>query len=326
MNPANPTNLDAIILLILMLAAWGLLAFDLYQIVSVPALSGEDRYSRGWEMLWAFALTLATWLIMGLLLYRQHAPGGLLLGLLSAAAAFCALLVMDEGKTSWPAAIILILPLGITAAAFTRQWAAARIALIVISLIPCALWAGSTIMTFLGESSQRRALDNEKREKNLAIVRTIGENQPLWTSLPLVADDSGVRPEALDAMRRLQRRQADVEAMLENGTALDLVPELDLQPTPRLQQLINARAVKDAEYARTFPGGGDEILERTFIYASLPAMHWLHGKGGDCREGASALKSAVLLYRDTPIRRKLLKELDSIIGNDPAAGVAGKKK
>ena len=99
MNLTNSTNSGVIILLILMLAAWGLLAFDLYQIVSVPALGGEARYSRGWEMLWAFALTLAPWFIMGFLLYRQHTPGGLLIGLLSGAAAFCALQLMDEGRS-----------------------------------------------------------------------------------------------------------------------------------------------------------------------------------------------------------------------------------
>jgi len=279
-------------------------------------LGGEARYSRGWEMLWAFALTLATWFIMGFLLYRQHTPGGLLIGLLSGAAAFCALQLMDEGRSGWPAAILLALPLAITGTAFTRQWAAARVALIVISLIPCAVLAASTIRTSIGRSSQRRAIEKETREKNLVIVRTISENRPLWTWLPLVAEESGVRREALDAMRGLKRRQADVEQMFaDDRDALDLVPELDLQPTPRLQQSINSRAVKDAAYARTMPGGGDEILERTFIYASLPAMHWLHSHGGDCHEGVSELKSAVLLYRDTPIRRRLLKELDALLGD-----------
>lgn len=311
----NSTNSEVIILLILMLGVWGLLAFDLYQIVSVPALSGEARYSRGWEMLWAFALTLATWLIMAFLLYRQRAPGGLLLGLLSGASAFCALQLMDEGRSGWPAAILLALPLATAGAAFTRQWAGARIVLTVISLIPCVVLAASTLQNALGNRSERRAIGKEGREKNLAIVGTISEDQPLWTWMPLVAEESGVRSEALNAMRGLQRRQGDVEQMLAgDGAALDLVPELDLEPSPRLQQLINARAAKGAAYARTFPGGGDEILERTFIYSSLPAMHWLHRHGGDCREGVSELQSAVLLYRDTPIRRKLLKELDGLSG------------
>ena len=172
MNVTNSTNSDVIILLILMLAAWGLPAFDLYQIVSVPALSGEGRYSRGWEMLWAFVLALATWLIMGLLLYRQHTPGGLLIGLLSGAAAFCALQLMDEGTSSWPAVILLLLPPAITGAAFTRQWAGARVALIVISLIPCAVLAGSTIMTSIGKSSQRRGIARPPSSSSFTLVRS----------------------------------------------------------------------------------------------------------------------------------------------------------
>src|ERR1017187_1708808 len=125
-----------------MAAAWGLLAFDLWEIVSTPALSGEARYSRGWEMLWAFALVLATWLLMGLLLWKLHAPGGWLVGLVSAAAAFSALQLMDEGTSPWPAAIPLLLPLVIVGAAFTSYWVRARVALTVISVIPCVVLAG----------------------------------------------------------------------------------------------------------------------------------------------------------------------------------------
>ena len=52
MTGAKTMNAVEIMLTVLMLAAWGLLAFDLYGIVSSgPPMSGESNYSRGWELL-----------------------------------------------------------------------------------------------------------------------------------------------------------------------------------------------------------------------------------------------------------------------------------
>ena len=249
-------NGDVILLWVMLGVGWGLLAFDLYQIVSVPALSGEARYSRGWEMLWAFGLTVGIWVAMGVLLYRLQVPGAVTVGLVSAAGALGVLCLMDEGRRRWPAAIPLGLSVAMVGGAFTRHWDGVRLAVLVVSLLPCGLWAGVTLRTFMGRRWARRARDAATRTRNLALVQTIGEHQPLWTWLPLTEQESGVRAEAVAALRRLRRRQADMEQMLGEGVmALDLVPELDLQPTPRLEQLINGQAANDARYARTMQIG-----------------------------------------------------------------------
>jgi hypothetical protein len=304
-----------ILLAVLMSGAWALLAFDLYGIVSSgPLLGGESRYSRGWELLWAYVLAFAVWVFLGLFFYRLHLPGGWWVYLAAAASTFGAFFLMGEGESRWPAAIPLLLPVLLMGAALSAHWAALRIPLMVVSGIPCVLAAGTFGLSAIRDLRWETAAQAETRQQNMAQVATIGEDQPLWHWLPLLKEESGVRDETLAALRKLKRRQSDVEAMLagEGYEALELMPFLDLEPTPRLQQLLNAYCLKTADYARTKPGGGDTILERTFLYTPLPALHWVRANGGDCREGISQLKAAALEYRDTKIRAKYIKELDGL--------------
>jgi hypothetical protein len=103
--------------------------------------------------------------------------------------------------------------------------------------------------------------------------------------------------------------------MLADGRsdARELLPLLDLRPSERLQQEVAAWCVKTADYARTKPGGGDEILKGTFLFAPLPALRWVHAHGGDCRDCVSQLKAAALEYQDTKVRARYIKELDALL-------------
>ena len=301
----------------LMLAPWALLAYDLYGIVtSGPLLGGESRYSRGWELFWAYVLAVGVWFFLGLIFYRLQPPAGLWVYLTSGGAAIAAFLLMGEGETRWPAAIPLLLPGLLLGAALSGHWAALRLPRIVASAIPCLLAIGMFGSAAIGDRAGRNAMESEKREKNLSVVATIGEDQPVWRWMPLLSEESGVRAETLAALRKLQRRQADIEAMLAGdyqSEALDLMPSLDLQVTPRLQQLVDAWLRKTSEYAATKPGGGDTILEGDFLFAAIPPLRWLRSHGGDCREGISRLRAAALEYQDTKERRKYLKELDRLL-------------
>jgi hypothetical protein len=311
-------TLDAvgIALAVLMSAAWLLLAFDLYGVLSSgPPGSGEDRYSRAWELLWAYALACAVWVCLGLVFYRLHLPSGLWVYLLGAAATISAFNLMEMGQPRWPAVFPLLLPWLLLAAALSGgHWPAFRTPLMIASAIPCVLAVAAFASSTLHSRSARNAVQSEIRQRNLAAVATIGEDQPLWTWLPLLEEESGVREETLAALRKLTRRQSDVEAMLANDrlAARELLPLLDLQPTERLRQQVTAWCVKTADYARTKPGGGDEILEGTFMFGPLPALRWMHARGGDCRECVSQLKAAALDYQDTKVRARYIKELDAL--------------
>jgi hypothetical protein len=311
-------GLDAvgIVFALLMSGAWGLLAFDLYEIVtSGPLLGGESRYSRGWELLWAYVLAFGVWVCLALIFYQLHPAAGWWIYFAGAGATVGAFFLMGQGESRWPAGIPLALPVLLMGALFSGHWASLRVPLVVVSLIPCALAAGEFGLSTIGKLRGRSGARTEIREQNLAMVATIEEDQPLWHWLPLLKEESGVRDDALAALRKLQRRQSDVEAMLANEgfEALELIPFLDLQPTPRLQQLLNAWCLKTADYARTKPGGGDTILERTFMFTPLPALHWMHDHGGDCREGVAQMKAAALEYQDTKVQVKYIKELDSLL-------------
>ena len=304
-----------ILLAALLSAAWALLAFDLYGIVSSgPLLSGESRYSRAWELLWAYALAFAVWFFLGIIVYRLKPPGGLWVFLVAAAATVCAFFLMRDGQPRWPAAIPLLLPALLTAAAFSSQWAALRIPLLFVSAIPCLLAAGAFGFSTMRDLRGQSAVQAEIRGQNLALVAAIGEDQPLWNSLPLLKEESGVRNDTLRAMRQLKRRQSDIETMLADNRyeALQLIPLLDLEPSPRLQQLLNAWCRKMAGEARTKPGG-DTIVRGDFMFTPLPALHWIRAHGGDCREGISLLKSAALEYQDTKIRARYIQELDRLL-------------
>jgi hypothetical protein len=304
-------------LLALTAIAWALLAFDLYGIVSAGMpLGGEDRYSRGWELLWAWALAFAVWVFLGTIVYRLRLPGAGLVYGIAAAAAISAFLLMGEGESRWPAFVTLLLPVLLLGSAVSSQWIALRIPVMVLSAIPCAIAAGTFGMSAIQNWRADSGATAETRRANLANVATIQEDQPLWHWLPLLKEESGVRKETIAALANLARRQSDVEAMMRGdygSEAMELIPLLNLQPTPQLQQLVNAYALKTAEYARTKPGGGDEILERDFMWSPLPALLWMHGHGGDCREGASQLKAAALEYRDTKTRARYLKQLDDVL-------------
>ena len=304
------------LLAVLMSGAWALLAFDLYGIVSSgPLVSGESRYSRGWELLWAYALALAVWFFLGLIFHRLQPQGGLWVYLIAAAATAGAFFLLGEGESRWPAGIPLLLPGLLMGAAISGHWAVWRTPLMVVSAIPCVVAVGVFGVSAIQGLSAQHGIRAMKRQQNLAVVATIGEDQPLWHWLPLLKEESGVRDDTLAALRKLKRRQSDVEAMLadEGFEALELMPLLHLEPTPRLQQLVNAWCVKTADYARTKPGGGDTILVGDFMFTALPALHWMRAHGGDCREGISQLKAAALEYRDTKVRARYIKELDGLL-------------
>lgn len=316
MPGAKTMNAVSILLTVPLVAAWSLLAFLLYDVVSSgPPMSGEGNYSRGWELIWIYVLTVVVWLLLLVLLRHEGIPGGFGVWIVSAAAALGAYYLFDEGKTPWPAAIPLLLPLLLAGTALSGYWDKVRIPLLVAAAIPCLIAAGTFAYAGIADASGEKAGRAEVRAQNLALMSRIDESEPLWHWLKLLQDDSGVRDETLAALRKLNRRQADIEQMLAErvSEAMDLIPLLDLQPTPRLKQLIDESLVKDAAYARTKPGGSDEILKGDYMFSTLPALHWMQTHGGCCREGISQMKAAALLYADTSVRARYLKELDGLM-------------
>ena len=323
---------------VVLAGAWLLLAALLGNIVREgPAQGGEGRYSRGWELLWAYLLASIYWLVLGLLLYLLAARGGLWVFLLGSSATVGGFRMLGEGqRPRWAgasaAAIVLVMSALVSAAALSGQWDALRLPVLAIAAVFCLVAATWTVFDRAGHRRQQVAqweLDRwrlaqlEKRCQDMVginqrIIQNIGEDQALRNLIPLLDGNSGVADEALAAFKKLHRRQNDVEEMLADpqreNLAMQLVPQLDLALTPHLQQLVNAWCLHAAQ--RTRPGSDDE--SGSFIFFALPALHWLHEHGGDCKEGLSHLKSAATnglgsTHRDAADRQRLLKELDEML-------------
>jgi hypothetical protein len=335
---SKPIDAFDIMLGLILTVSWLLLATLLFNIIKEgPPQSGEGRYSRGWGLLWTYVLATLSWIVMALLLYHRAPPGGLWIYVVAAVAALGGFLMLGEAQgqrwaTASSAAIPLLMLALVAIAALTGQWERLRSAIFAIATILCfaaAIWA---VVARVAHAKERKAISEDRGwrlvqlEKKLQdmvginqrILENISENQPLRNLIPLLDPTSGVSGEAMAAFKKLNRRQTDLEEMLADpklqNIAIQLLPQLDLTPTPKLAQLVKAWCLQAAQ--RTRPGGDDQ--SGSFIFFSLPALHWMYDHNADCKEGLMQLKSAAkaglpATHRDPADRQRLLDELDKML-------------
>jgi hypothetical protein len=155
---------------------------------------------------------------------------------------------------------------------------------------------------------------NEKvrvREENLAKLEKMSTDQHIGDWMTLLSKEGGVREEALAKFRTAPRRQADVEEGLGYGIPafMQFVPELDLQPTPKLCEAGKAYLLKTAKDYRL--KDRDPIAWETqfSVEEVVPAIRWFESHGCNCDEGIAAIRTVVTTYLDSPARQKLLADL-----------------
>jgi len=163
-----------------------------------------------------------------------------------------------------------------------------------------------------GEDEWKTQERARKRTENMANLQAMTPDAPLMNWYGLLDEDSGVRPEALEALKHVERRQADIEEMLSYGIAraMMLLPDLDLSPTPQLCEAARTFMLASAKSSRVRPkqdprpyvAGGD-------VEHSLPAIRWLQAHGCNCDEGIAALQASVESHQDTPDRKTALASL-----------------
>lgn len=145
------------------------------------------------------------------------------------------------------------------------------------------------------------------RVENLEKVRAMSPDAPLTHWYELLDEESGVRPEALEALRHIERRQNDMEEMLSYGIlrAMILLPDLDIKATPHLCQAADAFLLKHAQSWSAGPEDAAEY-EPGDVERCLPGMQWLVSHGCDCSAGLHAVEQAVRSHRDSPARKSVL--------------------
>jgi hypothetical protein len=330
--PASQTlGASGAALLLLAGACW------LICLLFVFSVAGKDVHGDavvGQAYAWFAAMGFAglTWLWIGGLLLKAGTQevlpsGGIALvlylasGVAGAAAMF---LLMDDVTHVWPAAILVLLPAVLIFYVFALYQPSLRpifsgppvsVVAAGVVLLLCAAPLPSTIPRLWQTRGNRAAVEEvlaaRNREENLAKLQAMPADAPLWDWFDLLQEKSGVRTEALQAVRRLERRQKDIEELIEAGVprALRLIPDLDLQPTPVLCEGAGNYLRKYAKETRVRPKQDPREYSGDWVDESLPAIRWLMSRGCDCDATVAAMEVSVGTFIDTPARKAALTAL-----------------
>jgi hypothetical protein len=330
---------SAIVLSISTLACWAVFLISLLQVIGRDA-HGDAVVGQAVAFLVAASFVGLTWLWLGGLLLQAvvddvmpgGAAGAIFLHVATGAAAAAAMYLVQDPKQQWPAIIPIVAPLllvGYVAGLYQPALRllltgkhvslAVQVALVLLSLAP---WPA--ILRTVSESARRRA-ENKKaqddweikekqvrRAENLMKLQAMEPDAPVSHWYALLEEDGGVHTEALDRLRHLARRQSDIEDMLSYGIpkAMMLVPDLDLEATPRLCAAAQAYLQKRAHDARL--PAKDEASPYTsegYVLESLAGIRWLQSRGCNCDDGLAAVEAAVQSYLDSPERQNVLASL-----------------
>jgi hypothetical protein len=312
-GPLRTGALDMVIL-VLTLLCWILLLVKLFAVAGKEA-RGDAGFALAMSWIFAMLFTALTWLFLGILLLKSSNRGAAtaLLYVASAPAAFASTYLLLDPARGWLAVVPVLLPplLALRFRSPSGQVSlAAAIAILLLSVAPWPALFRS--MSRRPAAPRRAAVADSAREANLVKLRSMKPAAPLSEWYALLDAQSGVREEALQALRRVPRRQADIKNMLAYGSpmAMILVPDLDLKPGPELCEAARVYLRKRAAEIRIEPPHDPvPYTAAGYVAESLPGVRWFQDNGCDCTQGIHELESAVETHLDSPIRQKTLASL-----------------
>jgi hypothetical protein len=268
---------------------------------------GDRAMGQGFEWLYTIILFLLTWACLGGLLWSAKsvlpARAGitLLVWLVSAGTVIASFSVLNP-QVRWPIVmpagvplLLAIYVLGLSLAA-TRPFAARPSVSFgvstVILLLTLSIWSAVFYRKIVEPSRQAAAYQAEmanpikkaeRREKSLAKLQTMTADQPLEQWMSLLEPENGVRAEAIEALRKVERRQNDIEQLARhNGIFLAAVPELDLKLTPLLCSAITD-FIWNRAFVRQLQGERGQRFRTDESDDALAAtVGWFQSRGCDC--------------------------------------------
>jgi hypothetical protein len=330
-----------IVLLALTLICW--LAMDLYMFSVVGRdVHGDAVVGQAYAWLGAMLAGGLTWLWMGGLLLRAGtqdrmppwaAKVSIPVYLLMGAAGAIAVYLLQNPTCVWPVIIPALLPPIVAFYVFALYQPTlgplfAEMGSVavwgIISILSLAPWP--SMFLSIAADRERRADSAKAQEEwqvqegarnraaNLEKLKAMTPDDPVMNWYNLLDEESGVRTEAFEALRKIERRQADIEDMLSYGImrAMMLVPDLDLKATPQLCEVSRTFLVNRAKESRVRPKqdprpyNGDSLADLEKI---LPAVRWLLAHGCDLEEGIAGTEASVQSYIDSPERARALASL-----------------
>jgi len=341
--PANPQTLGVAggVLLFLTLSCWALLLLCLSSVVG-KEVHGDAVVGQAMAWLVAMSLAALTWLWVGGLLLKAGTQGmmpfagiALALYLASGAAIAAALFLLQDTNRVWPVAVPTLIPPLLAVYVFALYRSSLR-PKFVGSAASAVVWGTVVILSAcvcpaaIARLYRNRAASittpearkvwaeqerERKRAENHPKLQAMTPDKPIWDWFAFLDEDSGVQPEALEAVRHLERRQSDIEDMLGWGVAraMMLLPDLDLKATPELCKAARNYLIKSAKESRVRPkqdpreyqAGGD-------VENSLAGIRWLIANGCDCDDAVAAMQASVETFIDTPDRRAALAALAAL--------------
>lgn len=327
-----------IALLALTAICWLLFVTYLFGIAGHQA-HGDAAMGQALGVFAAILFAGLTWLWLGGLLLKAGTedrmpswaalPVTVLFLFSGTAVAACFFLIQDP-KRIWPAYIAAVLP------PIIALYVLALYLMPVPPFFSVAVWSVVLILSLIPWPSLFRQMNADEarraehavqqeartaqervfnRAENFAKLEALTPEAPLTDWFPLLDEKSGVRTEALEKLRHVERRQADVEEMLTWGIigAMMLLPDLDLKARPELCDAAKAFMLKNAKESRVRPKQDPREYDPSHgVIDYLPGIRWLMANGCDCDEGIAALEASVASYIESPGRNKdiaLLAEL-----------------
>jgi hypothetical protein len=335
---------SVVILLILASLCWLAVPINLFGVAG-RHVTGDAAMGQGIGWVVTMVFTGLTWLWIGGLLLKAGTQD-LLPGWQSTAAVFLyvgaclsaigAIYLMVDTTQIWPAVCVVGLPpivIGYIWALYRPgprgavqagglAWAM-QAAMVFLTLLPYP-WA---IQKFRAEQASQAArlrgraeyAQREKertREKNLAKLQAMPADASINDWWELFDGSSGVRNEAIEAFKKLDRRQSDLEEMMGYGVmgAMGLMQELDLQVTPKLCQASHAYFEKRAKYFKRRKINDPIPYSRkdNDLDDCLGGIRWLQARGCNCKDGIALLLAATNTYLESPDRHQLIASLEAL--------------
>jgi hypothetical protein len=340
--PVTMTN-SAMILLVVASLSWLALMADLSTVVGQHPFGDRDIFI-GVRWIFAGVMVFAACVCLGGVLLTASAqdllPGWVsttaaILCPTSLAAAIASLYLVSETNLRWPVVVpaaippvliffVCVLYNPVLRAAVEREQASYAVwgivAALTISVAPVLFL--HLRQQQLGAIESKRVMAEwevqekaRKRKENLATLKKMTPDQELGDWFDLLDEKNGTRQEALKAYRRVERRQGDVQAYLMEGgyTAMSLVPDLGLKPTPELCAAAQKWLRKNSRGLRLMPGDlARPYSEDPTLTAALEGVRWFCEHRCDCSEGVKALEDALRTYADSPARQRVLEMLASL--------------
>jgi hypothetical protein len=331
------------VLLIVALVVWLVMIADLTTVVGVEA-SGDRAVGLALGWLYAGVLLCGVWASVACLLAIAARQGVLPATGRAAAWMMCPLLLasglvamylLAHGPQRWPIAVPVAGPALVAVYAVLLYRPGAREVLGaphaqavfwgVAFALGLAVWPALAVRMQAGSRQEEEARQAQatweagdrqrRRTEALEKLTTMSPDDHITSWYPLLDPRNGVRAEAIEALKKVPRRQGDIEEGLSYGIPMmmTLVPELNLSPTPALCQAARASLAKTAGNLRASGSDRRPYEAGAMMDGTIAGVQWLADHGCDCREQAAAIASVLSSdYLDSADRRRILAAIDGL--------------